>query len=256
MGARRTRPGASEVNEANDAGWIEVIAPTMNQWFWLLGRELHKGGAETIALAVERHPDVVFLDELGARRVANVCGLAQGRGDRDFDPGEAGEGVTSLREELDKLHTVAGFRIGDSLYRRALQTVAEEVLVIKMNTVQRIIRNTGVLLASKVVSYILGFFFVMYTARYLGAEGFDVLSFALAFTGVFGVFAGPGLGQLTARVAERGGLQKAGARVQRKPLSACSDTDRCGRVMTMHPRHSRPRSMRLAKDIPIPEVIT
>ena len=29
-----------------------------------------------------------FLDELGARRVANVCGLAQGLGDRDFDPGE------------------------------------------------------------------------------------------------------------------------------------------------------------------------
>jgi len=26
---------------------------------------------------------------------------------------------------------------------------------------------------------------VMYTARYLGAEGFDVLSFVLAFTGIF-----------------------------------------------------------------------
>ena len=53
---------------------------------------------------------------------------------------------------------------------------------------QRIAKNTGVLLASQVVSYAIGFFFVMYTARYLGAEGFGVLSFALAFTGIFGVF--------------------------------------------------------------------
>jgi len=41
-----------------------------------------------------------------------------------------------------------------------------------MNTVQRIAKNTGVLLFAKIASYILGFFFVMYTARYSGAEGF------------------------------------------------------------------------------------
>ena len=73
-----------------------------------------------------------------------------------------------------------------------------------MNTVQRIAKNTGVLLASQVVSYMLGFFFVMYTARYLGAGGFGVLSFALAFTGIFGVFADLGLRQLTVREVARG----------------------------------------------------
>ena len=41
---------------------------------------------------------------------------------------------------------------------------------------QRIAKDTGVLLASQVVSYVIGFFFVMYTARYLGAEGFGVRS--------------------------------------------------------------------------------
>ncbi|MEA2000149.1 MAG: hypothetical protein U9N61_12610 [Euryarchaeota archaeon] len=45
-----------------------------------------------------------------------------------------------------------------------------------MNTVQRIAKNTGVLLASQVVSYAIGFFFVMYTARYLGAGGFGVMA--------------------------------------------------------------------------------
>ncbi len=48
-----------------------------------------------------------------------------------------------------------------------------------MNAVQRIAKNAGVLLASKVVSYTKGLFFVMYTARYRGAAGFGVLSFAL-----------------------------------------------------------------------------
>ena len=61
-----------------------------------------------------------------------------------------------------------------------------------MNTVQRIAKNSLVLLASNIISKILSFFYVMYIARYLGAEGFGILSFALAFTGMFGVFADMG----------------------------------------------------------------
>jgi O-antigen/teichoic acid export membrane protein len=72
-----------------------------------------------------------------------------------------------------------------------------------MNTVQRIAKNTGVLLASQIASYILGLFFIMYTARYLGAEGLGILSFALAFTGIFGVFADLGLSTLTIREVAR-----------------------------------------------------
>jgi len=72
-----------------------------------------------------------------------------------------------------------------------------------MNTVQRIAKNTAVLFFSQIISYILGFFYVMYTARYLGAEGFGILSFALAFTGIFGVFSDLGLQQLTVREIAR-----------------------------------------------------
>ena len=43
----------------------------------------------------------------------------------------------------------------------------------------------------------------MYTARYLGAAGFGILSFALAFTGIFGVFTDLGLQQLTIREVAR-----------------------------------------------------
>ena len=72
-----------------------------------------------------------------------------------------------------------------------------------MNTVQRIAKNTGVLLVSQIANYIIGFFFVMYTACYLGAKGFGILSFALAFTGIFGVFSDLGLSTLTVREVAR-----------------------------------------------------
>ena len=72
-----------------------------------------------------------------------------------------------------------------------------------MNTIQRIVKNTIVLGIAQVTSSLLGFLFIMYTARYLGAEGFGILSFALAFTGIFGVFPDLGLGQLTVREVAR-----------------------------------------------------
>ena len=72
-----------------------------------------------------------------------------------------------------------------------------------MNIVQRIAKNSLVLLASNIISKILGFFYLMYIARYLGAEGFGILSFALAFTGIFSVFSDLGLGPLTVREVAR-----------------------------------------------------
>lgn len=68
-----------------------------------------------------------------------------------------------------------------------------------MSTVQRIAKNTSVLLVAQAASYLLAFFYMMYTARYLGAAGFGILSFALAFTGIFAVFGDLGLNTLTVR---------------------------------------------------------
>ena len=59
------------------------------------------------------------------------------------------------------------------------------------------------MLVAQIVSVGLGFFYIIYTARYLGAEGFGVLSFALAFTGMFGVLTDLGLGTLTTREVAR-----------------------------------------------------
>ena len=72
-----------------------------------------------------------------------------------------------------------------------------------MSSVKRIAKNTGILFVSNIVSKLFGFVYTIYMARYLGAEGFGILSFALAFTGMFGVFADLGLQPLTIREIAR-----------------------------------------------------
>ncbi len=63
---------------------------------------------------------------------------------------------------------------------------------IGLNSTQRIAKNTEVLLIFQVISKILVFFYIMHTARYLRAEGFELLSFVFAFTGIIGVFTDSG----------------------------------------------------------------
>ena len=72
-----------------------------------------------------------------------------------------------------------------------------------MSTVQRIAKNTTVLLVAQVASYLLAFFYMMYTARYLGPASFGILSFAAAFTGIFSVFGDLGLSTLITREVAR-----------------------------------------------------
>ena len=72
-----------------------------------------------------------------------------------------------------------------------------------MNPVQRLAKNTVVLICSDIICKVLGFFYVTYTVRDLGATAFGILSFAIAFTGIFGVLTDIGLEQLTIREVAR-----------------------------------------------------
>jgi O-antigen/teichoic acid export membrane protein len=72
-----------------------------------------------------------------------------------------------------------------------------------MSAVRTLAKNTTVLLVANILTYLLGFFTTLYTARYLGVEGFGILSLALSLTGIFGVFTDLGLTTLTAREVSR-----------------------------------------------------
>ncbi len=78
-----------------------------------------------------------------------------------------------------------------------------------MNTIRRIAKNTLVLLISKVTIIFFGFFYTIYAARYLGVEGFGVLSFAIAFTGIIVLLADIGIKNLTIREIARDKTQAA-----------------------------------------------
>ena len=72
-----------------------------------------------------------------------------------------------------------------------------------MTTVKTLAKNTTVLFIANIISYLLGFFTTLYTARYLGVEGFGIISLALSLTGIFGVFTDLGLATLTTREVSR-----------------------------------------------------
>lgn len=71
----RGRPGASEVKQALEAGWLEVAEPSDRSLVVMLRRELDDGEAEAIALALEKKAEVILLDETDARRIAEVLGI-------------------------------------------------------------------------------------------------------------------------------------------------------------------------------------
>ena len=75
-----------------------------------------------------------------------------------------------------------------------------------MSVIKTIARNTLVLLAGQVITVVSTYFYTIYTARYLGAEGFGTLSFAIAFTGISCLLADLGLSILTTREVSRNNL--------------------------------------------------
>jgi len=72
-----------------------------------------------------------------------------------------------------------------------------------MNTVQKISKNIGLVFISQILTYVFAFFTVVYTARYLGAGGFGILSLALSIGSIFGVFMDMGLSTLIVRELSR-----------------------------------------------------
>ncbi len=72
-----------------------------------------------------------------------------------------------------------------------------------MNTIQRIAKNMAVLFLARIASTLFGFFYVMYTARYLGPTNYGILAFALALNGIFGVITNFGFDPLTVREVAR-----------------------------------------------------
>ena len=72
-----------------------------------------------------------------------------------------------------------------------------------MNTIQRIVKNVGVLVLGNIVQKILTLVLFIYIARFLGSVGFGQYTFIISFVGMFGIITGFGLDNLMQRDVAR-----------------------------------------------------
>ncbi|MGB3136658.1 MAG: DUF3368 domain-containing protein [Nodosilinea sp.] len=116
------RPGSQAVAAAS---FIQVCPITNAALADVLQAELDYGEAEAIALFLEDPADALLLDEKSARRVAARLRLPV-LGTVGILIWAKQQGlIDSLKEQLDGLIDQGGFRLGQSIYRRALQRVGE-----------------------------------------------------------------------------------------------------------------------------------
>jgi uncharacterized protein len=123
LNAFNTRwPGAEEVGAAQ---WVHRHAVGDELLVKALRRDIDRGEAESIVLALELRADFVLLDEKEGRHAAQrmglkplgVVGILLESKERGFSH--------SVRPHLDALREVAGFYLKDSLYRHALNLAGE-----------------------------------------------------------------------------------------------------------------------------------
>jgi len=120
------QPGAEDVKQGKEAGWIHVMGPSNKDLVTALNHHLDPGESAAIALAVERDVEWVFLDESDAREMAKsynlqitgVLGLLI-RAYRE-------EMIKSLEKALRRLQEEAGFWISNDLCAEILEQAEEE----------------------------------------------------------------------------------------------------------------------------------
>jgi hypothetical protein len=118
-------PGSKLMKNALESGWIQVEEVHDSPILRILNRDLDKGEAEAIALALELKAELILLDEREARiaaknlelRITGVLGILLRAWHQKRIP--------SLQHELKMLRNEAGFRIANHLYDKILQNIKD-----------------------------------------------------------------------------------------------------------------------------------
>ncbi|HID31529.1 MAG TPA: DUF3368 domain-containing protein [Desulfobacterales bacterium] len=118
-------PGSQALREAIEAGWLRVRDIKNQPFVQVLERDLDRGEAEAIVLALQVKAECVLLDEREGRRIAKSLGLKVTgvlgillRARRDGK-------LASLKEVLDELREKAGFHISEKLVDEILRESRE-----------------------------------------------------------------------------------------------------------------------------------
>ena len=119
-------PGSKDVRDAIKVGWIRIETVKQDPLVRAMQRDLDKGEAEAIALAMQVNAEWVLMDERDGRKAAKsmklkvvgVLGIllkAQREGR-----------LRSLRQAMDRLREKAGFYVQADLYNAIIRESDEE----------------------------------------------------------------------------------------------------------------------------------
>jgi predicted nucleic acid-binding protein len=115
-------PGCVEVSQAS---WVEWHLVKNRDLVAVLRRDLDRGEAETIALALQLDADLVLLDEKEGRHAAQRLGLQVVGVVGTLLEAKTKGAIPSVGIHLEALRQEAGFYVGPLLYQHAL-TLANE----------------------------------------------------------------------------------------------------------------------------------
>ncbi|MBR1369804.1 hypothetical protein RJ53_10085 [Methanocalculus chunghsingensis] len=116
------RPGVAEIRLFRKEGWLSVIQPKNTALLHLLENDLHRGEAESIALALEIEHDIILLDESEARRVAGSYNLAFTGIIGLLIKAKREGSISSLEDEMRRLRTNGHFWIREDLYNYVIES--------------------------------------------------------------------------------------------------------------------------------------
>lgn len=118
-------PGSQAMREAIAAGWLRVEQVKDQSFVQVLRRDLDKGEAEAIALALQMKAEWTLLDEREGRRIARTLGLRVA-GVLGILLRAHGDGkLPSLQKAMEALREKAGFHIGAELFAEVLRESGE-----------------------------------------------------------------------------------------------------------------------------------
>jgi len=115
-------PGGEEVAAAR---WIKRYSVRNQLLVNALRRDIDRGEAESIVLAIELEADLILLDEKEGRHAAQRLGLKMVGVVGILLEAKKKGFVDSVRPHLDALRQVAGFYLKESLYRYVLNLAGE-----------------------------------------------------------------------------------------------------------------------------------
>lgn len=119
---RQAWPGRREVEAAP---WIERHLVQTEPLIRTLQRDLDRGEAETLVLALELNADLVLMDEREGRRAAQRLGFKVLGVVGMLIEAKRRTLIQNVRPLLDSLREDAGFYLSDAIYHRVLASVGE-----------------------------------------------------------------------------------------------------------------------------------